>query len=194
MNIASLRWVRRLYQNSPSAGLVTYPFAGKNRFLAPLGFVANYSSNFAQIGNSNIPLITGKDPELTHAKTNYFGLRYAVGDGIAYVTLTRYKTTQENQLSTWGNRTDFQNLYQNLGYTDPLYTGTTGFNYQDQAARRLQGWEAEITANPTKNISFTANYSRPEVYTIYEQGSTGILRCPLGGIPGGGAGSDGPGG
>src|SRR5438045_825445 len=51
VNVAGLHRKRKLYQNSPSAGLVTYPFAGQNRYLAPLGFVANYSSNFAQIGN-----------------------------------------------------------------------------------------------------------------------------------------------
>ncbi len=160
--------VRTLYQNSPSAGLVTYPFKGMNRYLSPLGFVANYSSNFAQIANSNIPLITGENPALTHAKTTDAGLRYAVGDGVAYVTLSHYKTTQENQLSGWGSQGDFRNLYSNLGYTDPLYTGSTGFNYQDQNSRKLEGWEAEVTANPTRNLTFTANYSHPIVYTITE--------------------------
>ncbi len=168
VNTAGLHRLRKLYKSSPSAGLVTYPFAGKNRFLAPLGFVANFSSNFSQIANANIPLITGKDPDLTFARTYDFGLRYAVGDGIAYMTLTHYNTKQENQLSTWGNRGDFQSLYRNLGYTDPNLISSTGFNYQDQAARKLEGWEAEITANPTKNISFVVNYSKPLVYAIYE--------------------------
>jgi hypothetical protein len=96
------------------------------------------------------------------------GLRYAVGDGIAYVTVTHYNTTQRDQLSTWGTRTDFQNLYTNLGYTDPTYAGPTGFNFQDSGSRKLEGWEAEIIANPTRNISITANYSHPIVYTIIE--------------------------
>ena len=159
--------IRQLYQNSPSVGMVTYPFAAmKNRFLAPLGFVANYSSNFAQMANANIPLITGEPAALTFAKTHDFGLRYAVGDGIAYATLTHYNTKQENQLSGWGNRGDFQSIYTNLGYTDPTRAGTTGFDYQDQSARRLEGWEAEITANPTRNITLTANYSHPLVFVV----------------------------
>lgn len=168
-NVAGLHRYRKIYQNSPSGGLVTYPFAAmENRFIAPLGFVANYSSNFAQIANANIPLINGDDPPLTRSKTKDRGLRYAVGDGIAYVTVTNYKTTQTDQLSTWGNRGDFQNLYTNLGYTDSRYVGTTGFNFQDSASRKLEGWEAEITANPTRNITLTANYSHPIVYTVYE--------------------------
>lgn len=169
VNVAGLHRKREIWQNSPSGGLVTYPFAAwKNRFIAPLGFVANYSSNFAQIANANIPMITGDDPPLTRSVTKDWGLRYAVGDGIAYMTLTNYRTTQTDQLSTWGNRGDFQNLYRNLGYTDPAFTGTTGFNYQDSASRKLEGWEAEITANPTRNITLTANYSHPIVYTVYE--------------------------
>ncbi len=167
--VPGLHRKRKIWQNSPSGGLVTYPFAAmRNRVLAPLGFVANYSSNFAQIANATIPLITGDDPPLTRSTTKDWGLRYAVGDGIAYVTVTNYRTTQTDQLSTWGNRGDFQNLYRNLGYTDPTFTGTTGFNYQDSASRKLEGWEAEITANPTRNITLTANYSHPIVYTVYE--------------------------
>src|SRR5690606_14415812 len=71
--------VRTQWKSSPSAGIVVYPFQDmRNRFLAPLGFVANYSSNFEQIGSSNTPLLNGDDPPLTHAKTKDFGIRYAV--------------------------------------------------------------------------------------------------------------------
>lgn len=169
VNVVGLHRQRKIWQNSPSGGVVTYPFAAmKNRFISPLGFVANYSSNFAQIANATIPLITGNDPPLTRSTTKDWGLRYAVGDGIAYVTLTNYRTTQTDQLSTWGNRGDFQSLYTNLGSTNPIYVGSTGFNYQDTASRKLEGWEAEVTANPIKNVTFTVNYSHPIVYTVYE--------------------------
>ena len=166
--IPGLHRKRQLYQNSPSGGLVAYPFIGLSRLLAPLGFVANYSSNFAQIANATIPLISEDNPPLTRSTTKDIGLRYAMGDGIAYVTLTKYNTTQTDQLSTWGGRGDWQNLYNNLGFTDTRYVTGAGFNFQDVASRKLEGWEAEITANPTRNITLTANYSHPIVYTVFE--------------------------
>jgi hypothetical protein len=166
--VPGLHRKRQIYQNSPSGGVVAYPFIGLNRWIAPLGFVANYSSNFAQIANATIPLISNDSPPLTRSTTKDVGLRYAVGDGIAYVTLTHYNTTQTDQLSGWGTRGDFQNLYTNLGFTDTRYVTGTGFNFQDVASRKLEGWEAEITANPTRNITLTANYSHPLVYTVFE--------------------------
>ncbi len=166
--VPGLHRIRQIYQNSPSAGVVAYPFLGMNRWLAPLGFVANYSSNFAQIANATVPLISEDNPPLTRSVTKDFGLRYAMGDGVAYITLTKYNTLQTDQLSTWGGRGDWQNLYTNLGFTDTRYVTGTGFNFQDVASRKLEGWEAEITANPTRNITLTANYSHPIVYTIIE--------------------------
>jgi len=166
--VPGLHRVRQIYQNSPSGGVVAYPFLGKSRWLAPLGFVANYSSNFAQIANATIPLISEDNPPLTRSTTKDIGLRYAMGDGIAYVTLTKYNTTQTDQLSGWGGRGDFQNLYTNLGFTDTRFVTGTGFNFQDVASRQLEGWEAEFTANPSRNLTLTANYSHPIVQTIYE--------------------------
>ncbi len=166
--VPGLHRKRQVWQNSPSGGMVAYPFIGMNKWLAPLGFVANYSSNFSQIANATIPLIAEDNPPLTRAVTKDFGLRYAMGDGIAYITLTKYNTTQTDQLSNWGGRGDWQNLYTNLGYTDTRFVTNQGFNFQDVASRKLEGWEAEITANPTRNITLTANYSHPLVYQIFE--------------------------
>ena len=166
--VPGLHRKRQVWQNSPSAGMVAYPFLGKHKLLAPLGFVANYSSNFAQIANATIPLIAEDNPPLTRSVTKDIGLRYAMGDGDAYVTLTKYSTTQTDQLSNWQGRGDWQNLYTNLGYTDSRFITNQGFNFQDIASRKLEGWEAEVTANPTRNISLTANYSHPLVYQIFE--------------------------
>jgi len=166
--VPGLHRIRQLWQTSPSGGLVAYPFLGKNRWLAPLGVVANYSSNFAQIANATVPLMSEDNPPLTRSITKDVGLRYAMGDGIAYVTLTKYNTQQFDQLSGWGGRGDWQNLYTNLGFTDTRYVTGQGFNFQDVASRKLEGWEIEFTANPSRNLTFTANYSHPIVYTIYE--------------------------
>ena len=166
--VPGLHRKRQIWQTSPSGGLVAYPFLGKNRWLAPLGVVANYSSNFAQIANATIPLISEDNPPLTRSTTKDIGLRYAMGDGIAYVTLSKYNTQQFDQLSGWSTRGDFQNLYNNLGFTDTRFVTGAGFNFQDVASRKLEGWEVEFTANPSRNFTITANYSHPIVYTIYE--------------------------
>lgn len=167
--VVGARKHRKVYMNSPGVGIVTYPFAKmQNKWIAPLGFVANQSTNFTQIGASSVPLLNGDDPPLTNSKTKDIGLRYALGDGDAYITLTKYNTTQENQLSGWGTRGNLQNLYSALGYSEPEFTGSTGFNYQDVASRKLEGWEAEVTANVRGNISLQASYSHPLVYTVFE--------------------------
>ena len=158
---------RKEYQNSESLGAVVYPFPDRFRLLAPLGFVANYSSNFQQIPNSTTPLISGEQAPLTQATTKDVGLRYSMADGRAYLTVTTYDTEQNNVLSGWGSAAAFRNIYRNLGYPDDnALIGPNGFNFQDTSDRKLEGWEVELTANPTRNVTFTANYSHPITTTI----------------------------
>lgn len=158
---------RTVYHNSKSAGLVVYPFPERHRWLAPLGFVGNYSSNFQQIPNNVTPIITGEQAPLTQAKTKEWGLRYSMADGQAYLTVSHYNTDQNNVLGGWGSAGNFRTIYENLGYADDnAAIGPNGFNFQDTSDRKLEGWEVELTANPTRNITFTANYAHPITYTV----------------------------
>ena len=167
--VAGATGLRTVWQTSKSAGVVTYPFPNKYPLLAPLGFVGNYSSNFQQISNSTTPLISGEQPPLTQGVTNEFGLRYSLGDGRVYLTVSHYNTKQINVLSGWGTQSDFRNMYLNLGYpNDGAIIGPNGFNFQDISNRKLEGWEVELTANPSRNLTFTMNYSHPITTTISE--------------------------
>ena len=168
---------RNVYQNSESAGFVAYPFKGSGNeapggsmlmsFLRPIGFVANYSSNFEQVSRSTNGLIDGTTPPLTYAKTKDVGLRYSVPNGVAYGTVSYYQTDNNDILSTFQSAGDFRNIWTNLGYTDPALVSTSAFgSNQDVASRKLSGWEVELTANPSRNITFTANYAHPIVETV----------------------------
>ena len=163
--------------NSSAYGLVTYPFHFKNEslaktFLSPLGFVLNVAQNTQAPGTGvQNPLINGEEPPLTTSKTKDYGLRYSIPNGKAYVTLSHYKTTQINITSGFGSAGDITNIWTNLGYTDPALTTTaagSGFAYSDPSSRRLEGWEAELTANPTRNITLSLNYSHPLTYVLSE--------------------------
>jgi hypothetical protein len=89
------------------------------------------------------------------------------GRGRAYLTLNHYQTYQNNVLGGWGNAGDFRTIYENLGYADDnALIGPNGFSFQDISSRKLQGWEVELTANPSRNLTLTMNYAHPIVTTI----------------------------
>ncbi|MEO5958424.1 MAG: hypothetical protein ABIR80_04870, partial [Opitutaceae bacterium] len=153
---------------SSSYGLVAYPFPTRNegfrKALSPLGFVFNYAENTQPPGTSSLaPLITGDAAPLTHAKTHDIGLRYAIPGGKVYLTVSHYNTDSQDIVGAFGSATDIRAIWTNLGYTDPSLT-STDFNYSDVSSRKLEGWEAELTANPTRNLTLTANYSHPLSY------------------------------
>ncbi|MEO7796397.1 MAG: hypothetical protein ABIY47_01585, partial [Opitutaceae bacterium] len=89
-----------------------------------------------------------------------FGLRYSVPGGKVYLTVSHYNTDQEDIVNGFGSQNEIRNIWLNLGYTDPALT-TNEFSFSDLSARKLEGWEVELTANPTRNITLTANYSHP---------------------------------
>lgn len=163
--------------DSKAVGIVAYPFPTRNegilRWLAPLGFVANYSENSQGPGTGNsAPLITGEPAPPSNAKTFDYGLRYAVPGGKVYLTVLHYDTDQENITGGFGTQAEIRSIWLNLGYTDPKLT-TNEFNHSDISARKLEGWEVELTANPTRNITLIANYSHPRSYvqseSVYRQ-------------------------
>ena len=176
-NTAGNMFKREETVQSVAYGAVAYPFQSERfgrarKALSPLGFVFNYAEN-TQPPSSGVqnPLLDGTLPPLTHSDTMDVGLRYSIPGGKAYLTLTHYQTTQRDNPAGFGSATDIANIWTNLGYTDPKLTTTTagvGFAYSDPNSRRLEGWEAELTANPTRNITLTLNYSHPVSYVITE--------------------------
>jgi iron complex outermembrane receptor protein len=173
---AGAHFTRKETASAGAVGTVAYPFQFRDEgilrtFLSPLGFVFNFAEN-SQPPSSGVqqPLIDGTLPPLTHSRTKDYGLRYSIPGGKAYLTLTHYQTSQVDNPAGFGSGTDITNIWINLGYTDPKLTTTTtsGFNYSDPNSRRLEGWEAELTANPTRNLTLSINYSHPITYIVKE--------------------------
>jgi len=174
-NIPGTHFVRNETVHSSALGTVFYPFQFKNEsilktYFSPIGFVYNFAENTEPPNSASVnPLITGGQPSLTHSRTKDYGLRYSIPGGKAYLTLSTYHTDQIDVQANLGSGTDITNIWTNLGYTDPKLTTTTagsGFAYSDPQTKKLEGWEAELTANPTRNITLLINYSHPLVYTI----------------------------
>jgi len=170
--VAGAHFTRTQQVHSAAIGFVAYPFQFKSEgilktALSPIGFVFNFAENTQPPGvGTPAPLLDGTQPPLTHSRTKDFGLRYSIPGGKAYLTVSTYHTDQIDNPSSFGSRGDIQNLWLALGYTDPALT--TNFNYSDPNSRRLEGWEAELTANPTRNITLSMNYSHPLVYIVRE--------------------------
>ena len=176
-NTAGNAYQRKETVSSLAYGVVAYPFQTERqgfikKFLSPLGVVVNIAEN-NQPPSSGVqnPLLDGTLPPLTHSETKDYGLRYAIPGGKAYLTLSRYQTSQQDNPAGFGSAGDIANIWINLGYTDPALTTTTagsGFAYSDPNSRRLEGWEAELTANPTRNVTLSLNYSHPVSYIVTE--------------------------
>ena len=171
--VAGAHFIRDETVISKAFGIVTYPLRGPadansgflKKAVSPIGFVFNYAENSQPPnGSANNPLIDGTPAPLTHAKTIDEGLRYSMPGGKAYLTVTHYNTDQKDIPNVFGSATDIRNIWTNLGYTDPLLVGSTSFAYSDLADRKLEGWEVELTANPTRNLTLTVNYDHPITY------------------------------
>jgi iron complex outermembrane receptor protein len=176
-NVPGNAFQRTELVSSSSFGVVTYPFQFQREglfktVLSPLGFSFNFAENHQPPGTGvQNPLIDGTEPPLTHSRTKDYGLRYSIPGGKAYFTLTHYHTNQIDNPSGFGSAGDIVNIWGALGYTDPALTTTTagsGFAYSDPSSRRLEGWEAELVANPTRNITLSINYSHPLSYLVKE--------------------------
>jgi hypothetical protein len=162
---AGVHLLRNQIPIQKAAGVVTYPFPERYRWIAPIGFVFNYASNIQQIPSTPNPLYDGSEVPLVSNTTRDLGVRYSMPNGVAYLTVSHYATTQLNSNFAMGNISDIRNIWVNLGYTDNDHTSSS-LAYADLRSNKLEGWEVELTANPTPNLTLQANYSHPLNYTI----------------------------
>jgi len=176
-NVVGAHAIRKGSTNSAAFGVVAYPFQFKRdgflkKYISPLGVVFNWGENNQSPGTSTqAPLIDGSEPPIPHARTKDYALRYLVPGGKVSLEVRHYNTDSMDQSASFGSASSIANIWLNLGYTDPKLITTTansGFNYSDPSSRKLEGWEAEMTANPTRNISLTLNYSHPLSYISKE--------------------------
>jgi len=104
--------------------------------------------------NPNNAGTTPPPPET--GSSNEFGVKVSMLGGKLSATIARYTNERENVRSNWPN-TFIQGL---LGSSDPrVGNGFTAVGVNQKAS----GWEAEIQASPTENITFAVGYSEPKV-------------------------------
>ncbi len=120
----------------PSYGVVVKPWKDN---------VSLYYS-YSEQSSANSPSTTGAFvPALTSSKQNEFGARFKVMDDKIYFTVSHFDIKQDNfSVPNPGN------------LTTPAPVPLLPALFSD---RKAKGWEYEIRANPTKNISIIGNYT-----------------------------------
>ncbi len=160
---------------SKAYGVVGTPFPASwardgnlvQRWLSPIKLVWNYSENNRATGAGLF--YTGAEPKAPFATTTDYAVRYSIPGGKAYFEFRRYFTENLGNLGTMANGTQIQDIWINLGYTDPAKTAFASNQYRDTSDRDLSGTEATFTANPTANWTMSANYGHPRVQTVNER-------------------------
>jgi len=126
---------------------------------------ANRSENFNVPGNNiRVPVI-GDDGKFTLAaippRTGIgkdIGLRYRGFDGRLHASIGYYKTSENDRTFFWAGAVNTQSKI----IIDKLEPGQWIANFQDTSDTRGDGYELEITANPTPRWRITLNASRKE--------------------------------
>ena len=161
---------------STAYGVVATPFPASwaregnlvQRWLSPIKLVWNYSENNRATGAGLF--YTGAEPEAPFATTTDYAVRYSIPGGKAFFEFRRYFTENVGNLGTMANPApEIQNIWINLGYTDPAKTAFGSNQYRDTSDRDLTGTEVSLTANPTANWTLSANYGHPRVQTVNER-------------------------
>lgn len=149
-----------------------------------LGVYGNYSETFAA-PNSGNNLIDGTTPPISQSKGKDFGFKLELLNGKISGTVSYYTSEQEGLLITGGNTTEINRIWTNLGRAD---LATVAF--RDTQDQKGDGYELDITANPTRNLRFTANLALPETAAVNLQpGLTGYFADNLAAWQAGAAGS-----
>ena len=132
---------------SKAYGVVGTPFPASwardgnlvQRWLSPIKLVWNYSENNRATGAGLF--YTGAEPKAPFATTTDYAVRYSIPGGKAYFEFRRYFTENLGNLSTMANGTQIQDIWINLGYTDPAKTAFASNQYRDTSDRDLSGTE-----------------------------------------------------
>jgi len=135
-----------------------------------LGVFANYSQNIQPPNPGSQPLLNGERPGPEEGSGVDYGIRISTDDNKYYVTLTRYDTKSEGHLVE--NPVGLRGIWERYYDANPQLerdTARTGLAYSDTTDRDIEGWEFEVTANPTENIRLQASYAKPtsEVVNYY---------------------------
>lgn len=135
-------------------------------FVLPwLGLTGNYSETFSA-PNNGTNLLDGTPPGISKSTGRDFGVRLDLLEGRVYVSLNRYRSQQVDRLITGLRITEINRIWTNLNRVD-----LANVNYRDLESVSGSGFEAEVTANPTRALRLMFNLALPRTLldSNYEQ-------------------------
>ena len=144
-------------------------------FVRPwIGVFANYSETFAA-PNNGANLIDGGVPDISQSKGQDFGFKLELFDGKISGSLSRYTSQQQNLLIGGTRATEINRIWTNLNRAD-----LASLSYRDTQDLTGDGYEFDLTANPTRNLRFTANLALPKTSAVdLEPGLLGYYNTNL---------------
>ncbi|MBI5692627.1 MAG: hypothetical protein HZC55_21310 [Verrucomicrobia bacterium] len=159
--------------------------AGAVYFVRPwIGVFANYSETFAA-PNNGANLIDGSAPDLSRSKGRDFGLKLELLDGRIAGSASYYTSEQAKLLINGTRTTEINRIWTNLARAD-----LASLSYRDTQDQTGDGYEFELTANPTRSLRFTFNLALPKTAAVnLEPGLQGYVAANLAAWQAGAAGS-----
>lgn len=130
-----------------------------------LGVTGNFSETFSA-PNNGTNLLDGTPPGISKSTGKDFGLRLDLLEGRVFVNLNYYRSKQVDRLITGLRITEINRIWTNLNRTD-----LANVNYRDLESVSGRGFEAEVTANPTRTLRLMLNVGLPRTTldSTYEQ-------------------------
>lgn len=141
--------------------------AGAIYYFNWLGVFVNYSENIQPPNPGSQPSLDGSRPSPESGTGLDYGFRISTGDGKYYATLSRYDSTSNGHLVE--NPIGLRGIWQRYYDSKPSIARDPKKNdlaYSDTTARDVNGYEFEITANPTKNLRLQASYAKPDATVV----------------------------
>ena len=135
-------------------------------FVLPwLGLTGNFSETFSA-PNNGTNLLDGTPPGISKSTGKDFGVRLDFLEGRFFVNLNYYRSKQVDRLITGLRITEINRIWTNLNRTD-----LANVNYRDLESVSGRGFEAEVTANPTRALRLMVNVALPRTRldSNYEQ-------------------------
>lgn len=140
---------------------------GGTYYIKWFGLFANYSENIQPPSAGSQPLLTGVRPNPETGKGLDYGIRVSTEDGKYYATLGRYDSESKGHLVE--NPIGLRTIWQRYFDAQPALTRDPNLNdlaYSDSTSRDVQGYEFEITANPTQSLRIQANFGKPDATIV----------------------------
>ncbi len=143
-----------------SAGAIAYPLP-KTRWL---GLFFNYSENFTP-ATPGLPRFDLTPFGPTSGSGKDFGLRLNLADGRLYASFSRYESRQKDRI-TGTNAGALRGLWRAMGYTVTVDERRFNIDFRDTESLTADGYEFEITANPSPNLRLTAGLGLPDTAIV----------------------------